>query len=157
MDNHSDNKQQFKLDILNLIAILCYLAIIIGSKMQFIPINESSWFQLGMGKYVGVAAIFAIFSLFMKNYFAAFFISIFAAFFSFHELIIFYDSFAIENGAELGSNGSFRLITDIFNDALRMKYGVFWTVYGSCISLVIVSLSWIRKVFKANRQIVINK
>ena len=150
MNKYSNYQDHF--DLLSFISIICYVAIIIGARMQFIPINEFSWFQLGMGKYVGVAAIFAIFSLIMKNYFAAFFISIFAAFFSFHELIIFDDNFAIESGAELGADGSFRLITQIFDDALKMNYGVFWTVYGSCISLVLVTIGWIRKVFKANRQ-----
>ncbi len=151
MNENTNKDKHFEFDFLKIAAIFCYIAIIVASKIQFIPINQLNWFQLGMGKYVGIAAIFAIFSLAMKNYFAAFFISIFSAFFSFHELIIFYDNYAIELGSELGSDGAFRYVSQIFDDALKYNYGAFWAVYGSCFSLVFVLIGWVRKVFKENR------
>jgi hypothetical protein len=131
------------LNILTFFTALFYLFIIYSTLIQFIPIVRDNWFNIGMGKYVGLAAIFAIFSLFYKNFFVAFFISIFAGFFTFHELIIFYDNYSIELGQELMDNGAFRYLPDIVKNAYNFKFGFFWSILGSSLSLISVSICWI--------------
>ena len=139
-------------DILSILASLCYLVFTVSILIQFVPINELNWFNLGMGKYLGFATIFAILCLYVKNYFAAFFISLFAAFFSFHEIIIFYDNYAIELGKELGSDGVFRSLVEIFVNEIVKKpnYGAFWAIFSSTLSLFFVSLAWMRNIIIGN-------
>ncbi len=138
-------------NIFNLFAVLLYLILIISVFIPFVPINNGAWFSIGMGKYIGIAAIFAIYALFVKNYFAAFFISIFASFFVFHEVIIFYDNYAIELGKELTSEGTFRFVFDIFKDAFQVKFGAFWASLSSLSSLVIVLIGWIKNTVDDNK------
>lgn len=136
----------------NILAICSYLIVIISALIRFIPINSHSWFDLGMGKYIGIASIFAIYFIVLKNYFAAFFISIFASFFVFHEIIIFYDNYAIELGKELGDTGLFRSIPGIFENICNIKLGAFWAIIGSLLSLMFVTLSWISHTIKVNHE-----
>ena len=140
-----------KYNIFTIIAFLAYLLLIGSVFSQFVPIQTGNWFNIGMGKYVGLAAIFAIYSLFVKNYFVAFFISLFSAFFVFHEVIIFYDNYAIELGRELGSDGSFRLVFSIFSDAFNWKYGAYSALLGSLTSLIVVSIAWLFNTVFENR------
>ena len=154
-DEYSNNSNkdysfsEFKIDFLGILTILCYIVFIISILMKFIPIKDLSWFKLGMGKYLGIASIFAILSIFYKNYFAAFFISLFATFFSFHEIIIFYDSYAIELGKELGDDGLFRSVIEIFIKEIggNPEYGGFWAILSSSLSLIFVSLGWMKNIF----------
>ena len=155
-DQYSNKKNTtdspFDFDILSIFASICYLIFTVSILIQFIPINTSNWYNLGMGKYLGFATIFAIMCLFFKNYFAAFFISLFAAFFSFHEIIIFYDNYAIELGKELGSDGVFRSLVEIFvNEIIKQpSYGAFWAIFSSILSLFFVSLAWIKNIIIGN-------
>ena len=137
--------------IANLFVSFFYLLVILSVYMQFVPILNQNWFNLGTGKFVGIAAICGIFCVLTKNYFAAFFISLFSSFFVFHEVIIFYDNYAIELGQELGSNGVFRLVFGIFADAFKIKYGAFWALLGSVISFISVSIVWISNTVTQNR------
>lgn len=136
---------------INLFAVFLYLVLIVSVFLPFVPINNGAWFSIGMGKYIGIAAIFAIYALLVKNYFAAFFISIFASFFVFHEVIIFYDNYAIELGKELTSEGTFRFVFDIFKDAFQVKFGAFWASLSSLSSLVIVLIGWIKNTVDDNK------
>lgn len=138
-----ENSFKFEFLFINIFILISYLIIISSVFLQFIPIQPGNWFNLGMGKYVGLAVIFGSYFILTKNYFPAFFISLFSSFFVFHEVIIFYDNYAIELGQELGSNGTFRLVFEIFKNAFNVKYGAFWAVFGSIISLIIISLAWI--------------
>ena len=97
-----------------------------------------------------IAAIFGIYCLFIKNYFAAFFISLFSSFFVFHEVIIFYDDYAIELGKELGPDGTFRLVFEIFSNAFKINFGAFWAVCGSLVSFCLVTITWIINTFQNN-------
>ena len=63
-----------KYNIFSIIAFFAYLLLIMSVFSQFVPIQTGNWFNIGMGKYVGLSAIFAIYALFVKNYFVAFFI-----------------------------------------------------------------------------------
>ncbi len=138
--------------LLNIITIICYIAFIISIKIQFISINELDWYHLGMGKYLGLFAILGIICIFNKKYYAAFFISLFAAFFSFHEVIIFFDNFAIEKGCELGDDGLYRSIIGIFLDEVIKKpqLGAFWAIFSSSFSLFFVSIIWILNTINEN-------
>ena len=135
----------------NFTVLILYAVLIFSVFLQFIPIHSGNWFNLGMGKYVGIAAIFGIYCILTKNYFAAFFISLFSSFFVFHEVIIFYDNYAIELGKELGSDGTFRLVFEIFSNAFNIKYGAFWAVFGSLLSFVSVTYAWIANTFIQHR------
>ncbi len=137
---------------LNLLTILCYLIFIISIKIKFISINELDWYNLGMGKYIGLFAIIGILCIFKRNYFAAFFISLFAAFFSVHEVIIFYDNYAIELGRELGENGLYRSVIDIFFVEVfkNPRVGAFWAISSSVTSLLLVTITWIKNIINKN-------
>lgn len=150
--NNEKNNFFYNLDILSFFAIICYFIFTISILIKFIPISDLTWFKMGMGKYVGIASIFAILCLLYKNYFAAFFISLFAVFFSFHEIIIFYDNYAIELGKELGDDGVFRSLVDIFINeiAKHPTYGAFWAILSSLMSLLFVSLSWMKNIISEN-------
>ena len=148
-DSVLESKELFL--VVNLFVLSFYVVLIFSVFIQFIPIQTGNWFNLGMGKYIGLAAIFGIYSVLTKNYFAAFFISLFSSFFVFHEVIIFYDNYAIELGKELGSDGTFRLVLGIFADAFNIKYGAFWALFGSTLSFIIVTLAWISNTVKQNR------
>lgn len=135
----------------NIFVLSLYLILILSVFLQFTPIQTGNWFNLGMGKYVGIAAIFGIYSILTKNYFAAFFISLFSSFFVFHEVIIFYDNYAIELGKELTSNGIYRLVFEIFKNAFDIKYGAFWAVLSSLVSFIVITFTWITNTFINNR------
>ena len=161
--NHDYIKQSYSqlnssshLFFVNITVLILYAVLIFSVFMQFIPIHNSNWFNLGMGKYVGIAAIFGIYCILTKNYFAAFFISLFSSFFVFHEVIIFYDNYAIELGKELGSDGTYRLVFEIFSNAFNIKYGAFWAVFGSLLSFISVTYAWITNTIIQNR-LLLNK
>lgn len=151
-NNNEQNNIFYNLDILSFFAIICYFIFTFSILIKFIPISDLTWFKMGMGKYVGIASIFAILCLLYKNYFAAFFISLFAAFFSFHEIIIFYDNYAIELGKELGDDGIFRSLVDIFINEIAKQptYGAFWAILSSLSSLLFVSLAWMKNIISEN-------
>ena len=155
MDNSEKKDNIFDFDFCSIISIIGYIALIISALITFIPINKLNWFEMGMGKYIGVASIFAVYLLMIKNYFSAFFISLFSFFFSVHELIIFYDNYAIELGKELGDTGLYRSIPEIFLEVANVKYGVFWAIVGSLLSLVFVSIGWIKNTVKDNHSVAI--
>lgn len=160
-NNYSNNENTkkpiniFSMPFLRIIAVICYLILIGTTLIQFIPINNQNWFNLGMGKLVGFTAIFAILCIINKNYFAAFFISLFSAFFAFHEIIIFYDNYAIELGQELGDDGVFRSLYEIFKNEIFTKpqYGAFWAIISSSISLITVSIDWIINTIIVNHSV----
>lgn len=143
----------FKINPFNILAVICYSFVIYSTLIhKFIPINNLSWFNLGMGKLVGIGAIFAIFFVLINDYFIPFFISIFSGFFSIHELIIFYDNYAIEAGKELGEDGVFRSLFDIFNNAFNFHFGFFWAIIGSSLSFIAVTIAWILHTYYTNRK-----
>ena len=136
----------------NLFTIICYLIFIFSIKIKFISINELDWYNLGMGKYIGLFAIIGIYCIFRRNYFAAFFISLFAAFFCVHEVIIFYDNYAIELGRELGDDGLYRSVIDIFFVEVfkNPRIGAFWAISSSVFSLLLVTIAWIKNIINKN-------
>ncbi len=151
----NSNKISFKsFFILDLLTFFAYIGIVVSALIPFLPINELSWFKIGMGKYVGVAVIFSIYFLYIKNYFASFFISLFSSFFAIHELIIFFDNYAIELGKELGNDGVYRFIPDIFVKICDYRYGVFWAILCSLLSLIFVTINWIRFTRQTNLEAV---
>ena len=160
-NNYSNNEYTkksfniFNTPFLRIIAVICYLILIGTALIQFIPINNLNWFNLGMGKLVGLSAIFGILCILNKNYFAAFFISLFSAFFAFHEIIIFYDNYAIELGQEIGDDGVFRSLYEIFKDEIFSKpqFGAFWAIMSSSISLFTISIDWIINTIIVNHSV----
>ena len=151
--NSLNSPTSLLLNFLSLVVTVFYIIVIGSVYLQFVPILNQNWFSLGTGKFIGIAAIFGIYCILIKNYFAAFFISLFSSFFVFHEVIIYYDNYAIELGQELGSNGTFRFVFEIFANAFNLKYGAFWAVFGSLVSLLIISFAWITNTINENKTI----
>lgn len=131
-------------------SITCYIILAVSVLIKFIPIIEGNWLTLGMGKLVLLASLVSIWLVYTKKFFACFFISLFASFFVVHEIIIFYDNYAIELGKELTSEGLFRSVVALFKDALQFKFGAFWATLGSVFSLIFVTIGWIVDNYHAN-------
>ncbi len=137
----------------NLFEYICsvlYVILIAGVFLKFVPICEGNWFTIGMGKLVLLGSVFGIVAILNKNYFAAFFISLFAFFFLFHEIIIFYDDYAIKLGKELNPGGVFRSVLEVYRDAFSAKCGAFWSLIGSGLSLILICVAWIKNIVSEN-------
>lgn len=134
--------------------IICLFAIIIGSVfLQFIPVNDSNWFTLGMGKVVAFGSLLGILYTIKKNYFGAFFICIFCFFFTVHEIIVYYDNYAILLGKECGDDGVFRSVIELFRNALTVKCGCFWSFNCSTLNFLLVSFAWMNKIVADNKRL----
>lgn len=120
------------------VAIAVGFALIVFSTfIDFTPISQSSWRTGGVGLPVMLSCMVGCFLAMRKNYFSAFFIGIFAAFFLTHEIIIIYDNHAIELGQELKPDGWFRSVIMVYQDALRPSYGAFWGFIGAIMASVL--------------------
>lgn len=135
---------------LDLIAIIGLVFFIMSCFLTLTPISENNLLQGPMGMPSMLFAFMAIVALYKKNYFAAFFIAMFNAFYLTHEVIIMYDSKAIQMGRELGADGWFRPVIMIFSDALQSEYGAFWGVIGSGLAVLAIIFAWIHENHKLN-------
>ena len=137
----------------NLFEYICavlYVILLTSIFFRFVPICEASWFSIGMGKLVLLGSVTGIATILRKNYFAAFFISLFAVFFLFHEIIILYDDYAIKLGKELNPGGVFRSVLELYRDAFTAKCGAFWALIGSGVSLILICVAWIKNIVSEN-------
>ena len=89
-------------------------------------------------------------SLRRKN-FASFFISLFILFFVFHEIIVFYDLYAINLGKELTSDGVYRSVIQIYKEAFTsLGSGAFWSLLGGLLSILSVLFNWLITIVNDN-------
>ncbi len=130
--------------------IILYLILVASVFFKFVPIIDGNWFSIGMGKLVLLSSLCGIAAIIRKNYFAAFFISLFSLFFVFHEIIIFYDDYAIKLGKELNPGGVFRSVIELYRDAFSAKCGAFWSMIGSGLSMILICVAWIGNVVIEN-------
>lgn len=120
------------------VAVAAGFALIVFSTfIDFTPISQNSWRTGGVGLPVMISCMVGCLLALRKNYFTAFFIGIFAAFFLTHEIIIIYDNHAIELGQELKPDGWFRSVIMVYQDALQPSYGAFWGFIGAIMASVL--------------------
>lgn len=87
----------------------------------------------GIGIPVIIGCVAGCIMLLMRNYFSAFFIAVFSAFFITHEIIIIYDNRAVELGQEMLRSGYLRSVFELYKNALSAK-GALLGVVGSAIA-----------------------
>ncbi|MBU1106809.1 MAG: hypothetical protein KKB51_09100, partial [Candidatus Riflebacteria bacterium] len=119
-----------------IITAIRFALVIFSTFLNFTPISEHSWRAGGVGFPVMLSCIAGCLLAMRKNYFPAFFIGIFAAFFLTHEITIVYDTHAIEIGQELKPDGWFRSVIMVYQDALRPGFGAFWGMIGVILASV---------------------
>jgi len=152
-ENPHKSETGFKPDIPGLIIALGLILIVFSTFMDFTPVCQRSWRAGGVGLPVMLSCMVGVVLALRKNYFSVFFISIFAAFFLTHEIIIIYDARAVELGQELRPDGWFRSVIQVYMDALQPGYGALWGVIGaataSLASLIGLAVEVIRKNLEA--------
>ena len=139
-----------RIGILEIIAGLGFFVLIISNFMNFAPVEERSWREFGLGFPAVIAGLAGMYAILRKLYFTSFSIAMFTAFFIFHEVIICYDSKAIEMGRELGKNGWFRSIPLIFADTLKPSFGAFWGIMGISLTVLFILIAWIYSTYCFN-------
>ena len=139
------------LTVLPIVAVIGYALIIVGVNLRFIPINDGSWLSIGMGKLVLIGSILGIIASLRRKNFASFFISLFILFFVFHEIIVFYDLYAINLGKELTSDGVYRSVIQIYKEAFTsLGSGAFWSLLGGLLSILSVLFNWLITIVNDN-------
>lgn len=137
--------------VLEVLGIAGFIVLAVSTSVNFVPIIEKAWRETPVGFAVLIFSVIGCVFVERKNYFAAFFIAAFSAFFLTHDIIIVYDSKAVEMGKELGPDGWFRPVFLIFKDALSVKSGAFLALIGVITSLTGICLGWGLNVVKENR------
>lgn len=137
--------------VLEVIGIAGFVVLAVSTSVNFVPIIEKAWRETPVGFAVLIFSVLGCVFMERKNYFAAFFIAVFSAFFLTHDIIIVYDSKAVEMGKELGPDGWFRPVFLIFKDAFSFKSGAFFALIGVVASLTGICLGWSTNVVKENR------
>lgn len=132
------------------IGIAGFFLVVIGSLMPFVPIIDKTWRSGSTGLIVALSCLLGCLLLHRREFFATFFIAMFAAFFLVHEVIIIYDNYAIEMGKEYGPEGVYRLVVQIFANALTPTHGAFWGFIGSIMALFGVLIGWSGDVIEKN-------
>lgn len=128
---------------LDLAGTFGFIFFILSCFVTFTPVSESNWLQGPMGSAPLLFAFVGIVALYKKNYFAAFFIAMFNTFFLTHEIIILYDSKAVQMGRELGADGWFRPVLMVYSDALQSGYGALWGIIGSVVAVLAIMIAWV--------------
>lgn len=132
------------------IGIVGFFLVVIGSLMPFVPIIDKTWRSGSTGLIVALSCLLGCLLLHRREFFATFFIAMFAAFFLVHEVIIIYDNYAIEMGKEYGPEGVYRLVFQIFANALTPAHGAFWSFIGSIMAIFGVLIGWGADVIEKN-------
>ena len=132
-------------------AIIGFAIIGFSTSMDFTPAVAANWRSAGVGLPVMIACIFGAVLMLRRDFFSGFFIAIFAGFFLTHEIIIIYDNKAVELGQELGVNGWFRPVMDVYRDAFSFNTGAFWALIGILLALASVVAGGVFEVVGANR------
>lgn len=143
----------FELGIIEIISAIGFFILMASVFMQFVPINEQSWSQLGRGNAVAFFALVGGIAVFFRHYFGAFFAGMFSFFFLTHEIIIEYDKKAIAAQQEVTSGGLYRLVFSIYSDALSIKTGAFWGFCGVVIALLACIAGWIIYSLNENKKL----
>lgn len=126
---------------------------IIGAStfLDFTPVVAQNWRASGVGLPVMISCLFGAYAMARRDFFTGFFIAIFAGFFLTHEIIIIYDNKAVEMGMELGANGWFRPVLNIYRDAFSFNTGAFWALVGVMITLASVIVGGLLDVVDKNQ------
>jgi len=136
----SGKPQEFDIGIslspLSILTAAGFAMVIFSTFLDFTPVVAQSWRAGGVGLPVMLSCMVGCILALRKNYFSAFFIGIFAAFFLTHEIIIIYDSKALELGQELKPDGWFRSVIMVYQDALQTGFGAFWGMIGTILASV---------------------
>jgi len=140
----------FDITIPGLIIAFGFALIIFSTFLDFTPICQRSWRAGGVGLPVMLFSMLGIIFALRKNYFTAFFIGIFAAFFLTHEIIIIYDNRAVELGQELKPDGWFRSVIQVYQDALRPAYGALWGMIGASLASLFPLIGMVIEVHRKN-------
>lgn len=136
---------------LEFLSILGFIIVGASTFLNFTPVVAQNWRASGVGLPVMISCLVGAGLMLRKNYFAGFFIAIFAAFFLTHEIIIVYDNKAVELGQELGVNGWFRPVLMVYQDAFTFQTGAFWALTGIIIALTSICIGWILEIRRANK------
>jgi len=137
-----------------IVAIAGFLTVVASTFLNFTPVVAQTWRTGGIGLPVMLSCVAgAIFMLF-RNYFAGFFIAVFSGFFLTHEIIIIYDNKAVELGRELGPDGWFRLVFDVYRDAFALNTGAFWALVGVLLAMTGVCVGWVLNIVRMNNEAV---
>lgn len=135
---------------LSILTAAGFALVIFSTFLDFTPINAQSWRAGGVGLPVMLSCMVGCVLALRKNYFSAFFIGIFAAFFLTHEIIIIYDSKAIELGQELKPDGWFRSVIVVYQDALQTGFGAFWGMIGAMLASIVPLIGMAAEVRRKN-------
>jgi len=140
--------------VFEVVAVAGFLTVVASTFLNFTPVVAQTWRAGGIGLPVMLACVAgAVFMLF-RNYFAGFFIAVFSGFFLTHEIIIIYDNKAVELGRELGSEGWFRLVFDVYRDAFAFNTGAFWALVGVLLAMTGVCVGWVLNIVRLNNEAV---
>lgn len=140
--------------VFEVVAAAGFLTVVASTFLNFTPVVAQTWRAGGIGLPVMLACVAgAVFMLF-RNYFAGFFIAVFSGFFLTHEIIIIYDNKAVELGRELGSDGWFRLVFDVYRDAFAFNTGAFWALVGVLLAMTGVCVGWVLNIVRLNNEAV---
>ncbi|PKL48934.1 MAG: hypothetical protein CVV42_08035 [Candidatus Riflebacteria bacterium HGW-Riflebacteria-2] len=122
---------------LSLVVATGFALIVFSTFLDFTPVCLKSWRAGGVGLPVMLSCMLGTVLALRRNYFTAFFIGIFAAFFLTHEIVVIYDNRAVELGKELTSDGWFRSVIQVYLDALQPGYGAFWGFIGATLASIV--------------------
>ena len=140
--------------VFEVVAIAGFLTVVASTFLNFTPVVAQNWRVAGIGLPVMLSCIAgAVFMLF-RHYFAGFFIAVFSGFFLTHEIIIIYDNKAVELGRELGPDGWFRLVFDVYRDAFTFNTGAFWALTGVLLAMTGVCAGWVLNIVRMNNEAV---
>lgn len=136
------------------VAITGFVIVIASTFLDFTPVVALNWRAGGIGLPVMLACIAGTVFMLFRNYFAGFFIAVFSGFFLTHEIIIIYDNKAVELGRELGTDGWFRLVFDVYRDAFSFNTGAFWALVGVLLAAIGICAGWVLNIIRMNNEAV---
>ncbi len=149
-DNLNRVSSGFSFGLFELVAMAGFLVVGISTFLNFTPVEAKTWNSSGAGLPVLFSCLAGALLMLRKNHFVGFFVAIISGFFLVHEIIIIYDNKAVELGRELGANGWFRLVLDIYIDAFRYHTGAFWGLVGILVALTSICIGWVLEIVRAN-------
>lgn len=155
MQNYNQSSVErlnFNVRTFEMIAAFGFIAMIASNFLSFVPIEEKTWREIGVGFPVVLASIVGVALVLKRQFFWSFFIAMFSAFFITHEVIICYDNKAVEMGRELGPEGWFRPVTMIFQDAMNPSYGAFWGICGISLTILAIMIGWVFNTYQENQK-----
>ena len=140
--------------VFEVVAIAGFLIVVASTFLNFTPVIAQNWRAAGIGLPVMLACIAGTVFMLFRNYFAGFFIAVFSGFFLTHEIIIIYDNKAVELGRELGTDGWFRLVFDVYRDAFSFNTGAFWALVGVLLAAIGICAGWVLNIIRMNNEAV---